>query len=319
MPATGRSERALAARLKLRQLWLVTAIAQRRTLRQAAADLAMTQPAATKLLRDLEDAVGLPLFTRHAWGMTPTPYGDALVRHARGMLNEVQQARAELDAMAAGAKGTLRIGCTTGAVPGLVVPAMHRMQAEHPGVRMFVLVNASEVLLGALFEQTLDLAVCPLPAHADVDDLTVAPLGDEPLRIVARAGHPLTRRRDVSPATLAQASWVVQRPDSPLRRDIDALLAEAGERLRGPTVETVSIVATLALLQASDAITAMPQALARHYGEHGMLAEIDVRLAKRVSRYELVLRAGRELSPAGQAFVAMLQEATRERVKRNRR
>jgi DNA-binding transcriptional LysR family regulator len=313
--ARRQSGRTLAARLKLRQLWLVVAIAQRRTLRQAAADLAMTQPAATKLLRDLEDAIGLPLFIRHAWGMTPTDYGAALVRHARGMLNELGQARAELDAMAAGAKGTLRIGCTTGAVPGLVVPAMRRMQAEHAGVRMSVLVNANEVLLAALREQTLDLAVCPLPA--DVQDLSVEPLGEEPLRIVARTGHPLTRRRGVPAATLAQVHWIVQPPDSPLRRDIDALLGEAGERLRGPTIETVSIVATLALLQASDAITAMPQALARHYGEHGMLAELDVKLATRISRYELVLRADRELSPAAEAFVAILR--ARERVKRSRR
>ena len=304
-PAT--LERPLTTRLKLRQLALIVALAERRSLRQAANDVAITQPAATKLLRDLEEAVGLPLFTRHPWGMAPTAYGDALVRHARGLLTGVGEARNELSALAAGATGTVRIGGVTGAVPGLLAPAIRRMQRERPGVKLFVLVNTSEVMMGALRQGTLDVAVCPLPPDADVTDFDVAALADEPLRIVARAGHPLVRRRSVSLAALADADWLMQTPDSPLRRDVDAMLAAAGLRAAA-VVETVSIVATIALLQGSDAITVMPQALARHYARFGMVKELAVRLPTPTSRYQLVTRARRELSPAALAFVAALRE-----------
>ena len=91
--AASAPDRPLATRLKLRQLALIVAIAERRSLRQAANDVAITQPAATKLLRDLEDAVGLTLFTRHAWGMAPTAYGEALVRHARGAAHRSRRSR----------------------------------------------------------------------------------------------------------------------------------------------------------------------------------------------------------------------------------
>src|SRR6266542_6070228 len=64
-------------RVKPRQLALVVALSQRRSLRQAAADIAISQPAATKLLADLEATFGVALFERHAWGMQPTIYGDA--------------------------------------------------------------------------------------------------------------------------------------------------------------------------------------------------------------------------------------------------
>lgn len=306
-PRQATLERPLTTRLKLRQLALIVALAERRSLRQAASDVAITQPAATKLLRDLEDAVGLPLFTRHPWGMAPTAYGDALVRHARGLLTGVGEARNELSALAAGATGTVRIGGVTGAVPGLLAPAIRRMQRERPGVKLFVLVNTSEVMMAALRQGTLDVAVCPLPPDADVSDFDVTSLADEPLRIVARAGHPLVRRRSVSLAALADADWLMQTPDSPLRRDVDAMLAAAGLRAAA-VVETVSIVATIALLQGSDAITVMPQALARHYARFGMVKELPVRLPTPTSRYELVTRARRELSPAALAFVAALRE-----------
>jgi DNA-binding transcriptional LysR family regulator len=312
-PASATPDRPLATRLKLRQLALIVAIAERRSLRQAANDVAITQPAATKLLRDLEGAVGLTLFTRHAWGMAPTAYGEALVRHARGLLTGVSEAGSELSALAAGATGFLRIGGVTGAMPGLLAPAIRRIQQERPGVKLFVLVNTSEVMMAALRQGTLDVAVCPLPGDADVSDFEVTALADEPLRIVARAGHPLARRRSVPFAALGDSTWIMQTPDSPLRRDVDAMLRTAGMRPPAVIVETVSIVATIALLQESDAITVMPQALARHYARFGMVTELPVRVPTPTSRYELVTRAHRELSPAAQAFVVALKESVRRR------
>ena len=302
------SERAFTSRVKLRQLLLVAALDERRSLRQAAADLAMTQPAATKLLRDLEDAVGLPLYTRHAWGMAPTAYGATLARYARSLVAELSQARRELAAQAEGTQGSVRIGGATGAVPGLLAPAIRRMQVDRPGVALFVLVNATEVLLAALRQGTLDVAVCPLPADVDTADLVVRHLADEPLCIVARGGHPLARRRRVRGEELAGLPWIVHTPESPLRRDVDAMLSAAALRLPvGGVVETVSVVATLALLQEGDAVTAMPKALADHYGRHGIVAALPVDLPAPASRYELVTRARRELSPAAHAFVALLE------------
>jgi DNA-binding transcriptional LysR family regulator len=121
---------------------------------------------------------------------------------------------------------------------------------------------------------------------------------------------------------LARLPWIVHTPGSPLRRDVDAMLSAAGLRLpAGGVVETVSVVATLALLEDGDAVTAMPRALAEHYGRHGIVAALPVDLPAPASRYELVTRARRELSPAAHAFVALLEEGdgTRAAVRRSRR
>lgn len=307
--ALTRSTEPLLTRLKLRQLALVIALAERRSLRQAASDVAITQPAATKLLRDLEAAVGLPLFVRHSWGMAPTAYGETFVRHARGLVSGVSEARNELTALAAGATGTLRVGGVTGAVPGLLTPLIRRMRAERPGVSVFVLVNTTDVMADALRMGTLDLAVCPVAADANTAGLRIEPLVEDTLRVVARASHPWVKRRSIPLAALLGATWLLQPPETPLRRDVDAMLVANGQRPPASVVETVSIVATLALLQEMDAVTVMPNALARHYARFGMVRELPVKLAAAPSRYALVTRAQRELSPAAAAFIGLLRES----------
>ena len=302
---------ALLGRLRARHLALVVALDTHRSLRRAAAEIALTQPAATKLLHDLEDALGAPLFDRHAWGMSPTPYGETLVRHARGMLNDLAQAQSEIAAQRAGALGSLRVGGVTGSVPRFVAPAIDALRRAHPRVRVYALVNTSEVLVGALRRGELDVAVAPRPPDDELAGLETRALADEPLTVVARAGHPLGRKRSVWLAATNSLTWIVPPAGSPLRRDFDAIHAAAGARPPTDLIETVSIVATLALLQSSDALSLLPEGLARHYETPGLLARLKVPLPGAGTRYEVMTRASRALAPAAQAFVEALMRLAR--------
>jgi DNA-binding transcriptional LysR family regulator len=297
---------ALLGRLRARHLALVVALDTHRSLRRAAAEIALTQPAATKLLHDLEDVLGAPLFDRHAWGMSPTPYGETLVRHARGMLNDLAQAHSDIAAQRAGALGSLRVGGVTGSVPRFVAPAIGALRAAHPRVRVYALVNTSEVLVAALRRGELDVAVAPRPPDDELAGLETHALADEALTVVARAGHPLARKRKVTLAATHAMTWIVPPAGSPLRRDFDAMHAAAGARPPTDLIETVSIVATLALQQSSDALSLLPEGLARHYEAPGLLARLAVPLPGAGTRYEVMTRASRALAPAAQAFVEAL-------------
>ena len=88
--------------------------------------------------------------------------------------------------------------------------------------------------------------------------------------------------------------------------DFDALHASANLRPPADLIETVSIVATLALLQGSDALSLLPEGLARHYETPGMIARLAVPLPGAGTRYEIMTRANRPLAPAADAFVAVL-------------
>jgi DNA-binding transcriptional LysR family regulator len=307
MKRTIPSDGHLRSRLKARQLALLVAIADHRSLRQAAQHIAVTQPAATRMLKELEDALGVPLFDRFAWGMQSTPYGDTMIRYARGVLTDLTEARDEIAALASGAKGKLRIGSVTGAVPGLVAPALQSVRLGRPGLKVFVLVNTSDVLAAALRQGTLDVAIGQLPADAERDEFDSEPLRDEPLCLVARAGHPLTRGRTLVPRSFSGITWILHPPESRMRADVNAMLARAGLTLPGDIIETVSIVATLALLQGSDAVSVLPIDLALHYAKYGLLARLPFEFPAGGSATELLTRANRRLAPAAQDFVAALR------------
>jgi DNA-binding transcriptional LysR family regulator len=307
------SLRPVLARVKLRQLALVVSLDELRSLRRAADAVAITQPAATRLLRELEQALGARLFVRHAWGMEPTSFGTALARYARSVLTEVSEAQSEIEALATGARGVLRIGAVTGAVPGLLVPALRAVRRSRPGLRVYLLVNTSDVLVSALVSGTLDVAIGGLPAIADPALIEAIPLLDEPLCVVARAGHPLARKRQVGAGDLAGASWVLQPPGSPLRQETNVMLDRLGVRLPADVIETASIVATLALLRDTDALSVVPEDLEAHYGAPGWITRLRTGLAATGSRYELITRRGRALGAAGDAFVTALRAVAASR------
>jgi DNA-binding transcriptional LysR family regulator len=303
--------RPLIGRLKLRQIALVVALDLHRSLRRAADAIAVTQPAATRLLRDLEQAFGAALFVRHPWGMEPTPAGEALTRYARILLTEVGEAQTELRLLAAGARGVLRIGCVTGAVPGWLVPAARAVRRSRPGLRLTMLVNTSDMLIDELLAGTLDVAIGRLTEHADPALLSIVTLGDEPLCIVARRGHPLAQRRRVSARDLEGATWILQTPGSPMRQESGTLFDRLGVQLPADVIETASIVATGGLLRDTDALSVMPLDLAEHYG--AWLVRLKVGDARAESRYDLITRRGRALAPAALAFVEEVQALARAR------
>ena len=126
----------IRARLKTRQLLLLVALAEEGNIHRAAQVLNMTQPAASKLLKDLEDVLEVSLFDRLPRGMRPTWYGETMIRHARVALASLNQAHDELSALKAGRFGQVSVGAIT--APGLVLlpPAVAMVKREQPDLRV---------------------------------------------------------------------------------------------------------------------------------------------------------------------------------------
>ena len=170
-----------------------------------------------------------------------------------------------------------------------------------------MLVNTSDVLAAALRQGTLDVAIGQLPADAEHGEFDTEPLRDEPLCLVAWAGHPLARAKAIDVTSLAGMTWILHPPKSRMRADVNAMLARARLTLPGDVIETVSIVATLTLLQSSDAVSVLPVGLALHYAEYGLLAGLPLDFPAGGSATELLTPANRRLAPAAQDFVAALR------------
>ncbi|KVC53409.1 LysR family transcriptional regulator [Burkholderia stagnalis] len=302
----------IRTRLKTRQLLLVVALADEGSIHRAAAALNMTQPAASKLLRELEDTIGAVLFERLPRGMRPTLYGDALIRHARAALGSLDQAREELAALKAGRLGHVALGAITS--PGLrvVPPAVAAVKGTHAGVHISVEIDTSNVLLERLAQDKLDIVLGRLSAEHDKLHLRYEPLTGEPVAAVVRPGHPLLARAPLALADVQRAAWVVPPAGSVLRHRFELMFQRASLAPPSNVVETAALLFITRVLEQSDMIAVLAADVARYYAGHGIVALLPLEMDCRMDDFGLITRTDRLYSPAASVMVDAIRVAARE-------
>ncbi|RQS67689.1 LysR family transcriptional regulator [Burkholderia sp. Bp8963] len=302
----------IRTRLKTRQLLLVVALADEGGIHRAAAVLNMTQPAASKLLRELEDSIGAVLFERLPRGMRPTLYGDALIRHARAALGSLDQARDELAALKAGHLGHVAVGAITS--PGLrvVPPAVAAVKGTHAGIHVSVEIDTSNVLLERLAQDKLDIVLGRLSAEHDKLHLRYEPLTGEPVAAVVRPGHPLLARAPLALADVQRAAWVVPPAGSVLRHRFELMFQRASLAPPANVVETAALLFITRVLEQSDMIAVLAEEVARYYAGHGIVAMLPLEMDCRMDDFGLITRTDRLYSPAVSVMVDALRTAARE-------
>jgi DNA-binding transcriptional LysR family regulator len=108
----------IGRRLKLRDLHILLAVVQRGSMAKAAAELAISQPAVSKAIADMEYTLGLRLLDRTRHGIEPTTYGRVLIKRGTTIFDELKQATQELDFLADPTVGELRIGSSESMAAG---------------------------------------------------------------------------------------------------------------------------------------------------------------------------------------------------------
>ena len=302
---------ALLRRLKLRQLVLLRALADSGNLRRSAAALSLTQPAATRMLQELERTLGLSLFERSPRGMTPTSYGEAMIRHARAVLADVDSAREELAALADGSHGRVAVGTLMSTASLLLPRTIARVKAGAPRLQVLVQEATHEHLLDALLEGELDLMLGRVLPGAAQDELAVEILYREEFRVVCGAANPLAARR-ARLGELVDRPWILPPPHVPLRERLDALFLSHTGRRPADVVESVSVLTNLTLLRESAALSVLPAETARQYAKPGPLAELDVSLKGILGPVALLTRRNQARSPAAEVFVGVLRSVAHE-------
>jgi DNA-binding transcriptional LysR family regulator len=303
------------ARLKNRHIPLLAALGDTGNLNRAAIGLGISQPAISKLLKELEDGLGVELFERHARGVVPTLYGEAMIRHARRMLNTLDSAYSEVDALRHGQQGHVRIGTILTPCADLLPEVIRRAKRRFPKLEVTVRTGSSRDLLMTLDDGELDFLVARFSAGSQQDDLHFEPLAKEPLKICARAGlvdGPLTR------ADLNAADWVLPPAGSVLRQEFDALFQRVGMRPPTKVVNAENLLMVTTLLEKNDMLTVLPRDVLAHYARYGMLAEIEVDagidtdLNQGLMAYGIITKNQLLLSPAASSVLELLRDTARE-------
>lgn len=300
--------RHLVSRLKLKHLTLLVTVGEQANIFKAAQLLNIAQPAATKTIRDLESALDLPLFDRSSRGVTPTPYGEALIRHAKLILAQVKHAAEELASVKEGISGQVTVGTLLAASPTLLPRSLARLKQARPNISVRVIEGTNAMLLPGLLVGELDLVVGRLPEIQDEEGVRAEVLYYEPVAVVARTGHPLAQRGDLALEDLVNEQWILPSPGTTLRREIDNAFHKSGLPVPSNVIESVSILTNRTLLMETDMIAAMPYQVIRTYEEIGLLCQLPVQLKADVGPVGVTTRANTQLTPAANFLLDLLRE-----------
>jgi DNA-binding transcriptional LysR family regulator len=299
-------------RLKIRQMELLLALDQTQNLHRAARQTHMSQPAASKMLRDIEALFGVPFFERLPRGVRPTPYGTTMVRHVRMAMANLEQGRDAVAALRAGSAGQVNIGTILTASTTLVPQALVRAKAEAPGLCMQVQVDTSDQLLRRLSMGQLDFLVARLQSQDDEASMAYEDLSDETECAVARPQHPLRDRADLTLADLTACGWILSPHGSILRHRFDMMFRRA--HLAPPTnvIETTVMTLVTSLLQQTDFLHVMPLEVARSYVQSGQMAQLPIALPCRMDSFGIIVRRDQLLTPGAALVLEHVRTVARQ-------
>lgn len=306
----------VARGIKLRQLALLVAVERTGQLGLAAARMNITQPAASRLLAELERIVGARLTQRHSRGLILTSAGERLAERARSMMRDLDLAGREVRDINRGRVGSVRLGSVTGPSLDLVLPVVHSLDKSEPDLRVSIEVSSSDRLAADLLAGHLDLYLGRVPEGVDASRFDLTPISPEPLSLVVRRDHPLASGESFSLADCLQYDWVMQPTGSLLRVAVERYLADCGLPPPGTVISTSSLMLTYAFIVRSQAVGVMSTAAAELFetaGETGPITALDVVPGLSVSAYAIVTLHDRVPTPSARLFLNVLQDELRAR------
>ena len=241
----------VATRLKLRQLRLLVAVERHGSIQYAARELNVSQPSATKMIKDLELDFEVQLFERTNRGVVPTPFGEALIRNGKLILAQISNAAQELDDLNEGNSGRVIVGTLLAASSDLLPLAIEKVLEVRPRLAIKVVEGTNEVLMPELRSGEIDLVVGRLPTHRHRIELAQEKLFDEPIVAVVGRDHPLARREALTFDMLKPFGWILPPVETTLRRQVDQFFLKQNQYAPPFALESVSYLTCL--LYTSDA------------------------------------------------------------------
>ena len=292
--------------MKLNQLSLFVMIAEERQIGRAATRAGMTQPALTKNLNSLERATGNRLFQRNRTGVQLTQAGELLLARARGILCSADEAQRELEELATGAIGHLRVGAGPTMAEYLLPQVISELLSTSPKVELKVTSALNDVLFESLRGGDVDVVVSGIPGAAPSDFEQELLMHDQ-LVVVASTSHPLIRQTRVRLRDLVDESWVLPPPRVLARQWLNHEFAIRNLPTPHAAVEADSGVAIISIVANTRLITFQPRSSLSALGAHKGVAEVrgaELRWRRPIG---VSWRKGSYLPQVGLQFIASLR------------
>ncbi len=312
----GADSHSLSLHATVANLRAIVAVASAGSFSAAARRLGVSEPAVNRAARALERALGVALLESRASGVGLTRKGRTLAAYAGRALSEFAGAIDEIGELEGRFEGTVAIGTLpllrTAVVPRAVVDTV----ARYPKANVQIHEGSYDALIAALDLGEIDVvlgALRPQPPHGGLEQSI---LFSDGLSIVARARHPLLRRRKIEPQDLRDYPWVVPLRGTPTRRIFDEAVA-TGSIVVGDQglIETGSVVTLRGILVRSDCLTVVSRAQISPEEAAGWLAVLPIALTGTERPLGMITRTGWRPTSLQSAFLAALRAAVARETK----
>ena len=299
--------------LKIGHMRMMVALDQQGSISAAAATLNISQPAASRMIAEMEEIVDAPLVERLPRGVALTSYGMALARRARSVLIELREANREIAVLRSGRGGAVHLGAVTAPAVDLAVPAIEELRQRYPRLEVNVQVDASNVLARELLASRHDFIIARIPEELNPNLFESRVIGIEKACLIVRRGHPLSGNGTVELGATAGFDWVLQPAGALLRRTLEQLFVRRDVDLPERVLYTSSLLLTLVMVARSDAIAAVSVEVARFINRElaGGIEVLPLDVDIEVQPYSLITARNRTLTPAAQTLYDAILERIR--------
>jgi DNA-binding transcriptional LysR family regulator len=301
--------RRLRLDLKPRHLQLLVALDDYRSLAKVADAIHITQPAVSKSLAEIERLLDVPLFDRGPRGLTPTIYGECVVRHSRSLLTGFRRAHDELLALRSGGSGMVTIAMLPTATTQLVPRAVLRLKQQAPGSTVVLREGAVADMLAELRGERVDVIVGALPRDIREPGLeSLVLLEEDPIVCVCGPHHPLAAREGLEWAALAQYPWIFPPESTAVRLPLQDWLEQQGLPLPVDRIESVSLTANLTLMQESLTIAFLSRNNAEHLGALGLVCVLPLEVRELSGPVGALWLRNKPMTPAMRGLLDSLED-----------
>lgn len=290
-------------RYDLVDLRLFINIAEAGNLTRGAERSHLSLGASSTRIKNLEEALGVQLLLRRSQGVELTPAGDALLRHALQIYQQVERLHGDLQDFSRGLKGRVRIFANTTAITEILPAALGEYLATHPHVDIDLEERLSPEIARAVADGGVDIGI--LAGSVQTEGLELIPYQSDRLVLAVPQAHPFTRRGSISFSEALSLNFVSLHRGSAIHGFVEQIVGESGATLN-VRIRVSGFEALCRMVEADVGVGLLPASAALRLADSHRIAIVELADAWAERELKICLRSRDELPAFARELVDFL-------------